>query len=226
MSKEISLTLNGIKVKGHSGMTILELTRENKIEIPTLCYSDELSPIGACRVCVVEVEGAKNLVGSCHTPIQEGMVIETHSPKVLEVRRIIVELLLSSHSGNCLVCSGANTCELRKLAADLGVGISRFRSKKRFYDLEEDCAWMFRDMSKCIQCLRCIRACGELAKKRLLSLGYRGFTNKVVAGLDVVLTDEECKLCDYCVKVCPVGAIIKPEKRFHKGKEKPLIIHE
>ncbi len=224
MSRKVNVTLNGKEVKGRSGMTILELARENNVEIPTLCYSDELSPIGACRVCVVEVAGAKNLVGSCHTPIQEGMVIETHSAKVLEARRIIVELLLSSHAGDCLVCANANTCELRKLAADLGIGISRFMPKRRFYPLEEDCPWISRDLTKCILCYRCVWACRELAGKNLLSSGYRGFENKIICGLDQPLDKEECKKCEECIKVCPTGAIVKPEKKFHKRKEKPLIV--
>lgn len=222
--KKVTVTLNGSRVKGQDGMTILELAKENDIEIPTLCYWDKLFPIGACRVCVVEVEGAKNLVGSCHTPIQDGMVIKTHSSKVLQARRIVVELLLSSHAGDCLICRQADTCELRKVAADLGIGISRFRPKRKFYPLEEDCPWIFRDMTRCILCYRCIWACRELAKKNLLSMGYRGFENKVIADIDKPLDNQDCKECQECIEVCPVGAIIKPEKRFYKRKENPLII--
>ena len=106
--KEINITLNDKQVKGREGKTILEVARENGIDIPTLCYIRELSPTGACRVCVVDVEGSRTLVGSCHTPITEGMVIHTHSPKVLEARRLIVELLLSGHCGCCFLCDKAN----------------------------------------------------------------------------------------------------------------------
>ena len=224
MAKDITVTLNGEIVKGRQGMSILELAKECGVEIPTLCYHSELSPIGACRVCVVEIEGAKNLAASCHTPVQEGMAIKTDSPKVIEARRIIVELLLSSHSGDCLFCTKANMCELRKLAADLGVGSSRFRPKKRFYPPEEDCPWIYRDMTKCILCYRCVLACRDLAKKGVLSCGYRGFKNKVISGLDNPLDKDFCRLCEECVRVCPVGAMAKPDRRFRKKIEKPLVI--
>ena len=119
----LALTINGAPVNGREGMTILEVARENGIDIPTLCYLEDLTPVGACRICVVEVEGSRTLVGSCHTPITQGMVINTHSPKVLEARKVIVELLLASHPDSCLVCDQANLCELRKIAADLEIGV-------------------------------------------------------------------------------------------------------
>jgi len=119
----ISININGQAVTARSGMTILETARENGIDIPTLCYIKDLPPVGACRLCVVEVEGSRTLVGSCHTPIAEGMVIHTHSPKVLEVRRILVELMLASHPDSCVICGEANCCELRKMAADLNIGL-------------------------------------------------------------------------------------------------------
>src|SRR4030042_4139488 len=142
MADKITVTLNGKKAQGSPGTTILDLARENGVEIPTLCYHSSLPSIGACRVCVVEVEGVKNLVGSCHTPIHEGMVIKTHSPRVLEARRVILELLLSSHSGECLFCSKANVCELRKLAAESGIAVSRFMPKKRFFSFEQDSTYI------------------------------------------------------------------------------------
>jgi len=116
---KINIPLNDSPVSGDEGMTILEIARENSIAIPTLCYTAELSPIGACRICVVEVEGTRTLVASCHTPIAPGMVIHTHSPKVLEARRSVMELLLASHSGSCYMCNTANICELRHVAADM-----------------------------------------------------------------------------------------------------------
>jgi NADH-quinone oxidoreductase subunit G/NADP-reducing hydrogenase subunit HndD len=116
---ELTVTIDGYQMSGREGMTILELAQEKGIDIPTLCYIPELPPTGACRVCVVEVEGSRTLVGSCHTPIAQGMVIYTNSPKVLETRKVIVELLLASHCGSCFMCEKANMWELRKIAADL-----------------------------------------------------------------------------------------------------------
>ena len=134
---EVTVTINGSQVSGREGTTILELARENGIDIPTLCYLSDLPPMGACRLCVVEVEGSRTLVASCHTPITEGMVVYTHSPKVLETRRVLVELLMASHPEVCLLCDKANICELRNIAADLDVGLPRFRARKHYYPIED-----------------------------------------------------------------------------------------
>jgi NADP-reducing hydrogenase subunit HndD len=134
---EITATIDRRQVKAREGMTILEAARENGIDIPTLCYHQDLTPLGACRICVVEVEGSRTLVGSCHTPITEGMVIHTRSDKVLATRKMIVELLLASHCGSCYMCDKANICELRQIAADLEVGLPRFQTRKNFYPLED-----------------------------------------------------------------------------------------
>jgi NADH dehydrogenase/NADH:ubiquinone oxidoreductase subunit G len=215
----IALTINGVAVSGREGMTILEVARENGIDIPTLCYLEDLPPVGACRLCVVEVEGSRTLVGSCHTPIAEGMVIHTHSPKVLAARRILVELMLASHPDNCLVCDEANRCELRKLAADLNIGLPRFKIRKHYYPIEDENPYIVRDMSKCILCRRCVAACQNIKGNKMLSIAYRGFDSKVIYGLDQPIGSEEaCRDCDTCISLCPTGALSKPVKI---GEEKP-----
>jgi formate dehydrogenase alpha subunit len=162
---------------------------------------------------VVEVEGLRTLVGACHTPAVEGMVIHTHSPKVLAARRVIVELLLASHPDNCLVCDKANLCELRRIAADLYVGIPRFRIKKHYYPIEDENPYIIRDMSKCIMCRRCINACQKIGNGNIFSVAYRGFNSKVIYKCDQVLGSEEtCRYCDICISVCPTGALTKPLK--------------
>jgi len=216
--------MNDSPVSGRDGMTILEVAQGNGMDIPTLCHSPELTPIGVCRICVVEVEGSRTLVGSCHTPITQGMVIYTHSAKVLEARKAIIELLLASHPDNCLVCDKANLCELRQIAADLGVGLIRFRSRKRYYPIEDVSPYIVRDLSKCILCRRCVRACYEIKKAGIYAMAYRGFASKVVVDLDQPLNKDVCQDCDVCIAQCPTGALSKPGRIRKEKKGKPLII--
>jgi len=220
----ITITINGFQLTGHEGMTILDVAQENGIDIPTLCHRPELTPIGACRICVVEVEGSRTLVGSCHTPIAEGMVIHTHSPKVLETRRVIVELLLASHCGSCFMCDKANICELRKIAADLEVGFPRFTVRKRYYPIEDVSPYIVRDLSKCILCRRCVRACREIAKQNVFGIAYRGFDSKVVVDFDQPIDKDVCRDCDVCISLCPTGAVSKPSRIGEEKKGEPLII--
>jgi NADH dehydrogenase/NADH:ubiquinone oxidoreductase subunit G len=210
---DVSLTINGNPVTGREGATILEIARENGIDIPTLCYLKDFSPVGACRLCVVEVEGSRTLVGSCHTPVTAGMVVQTHSPRVLEIRRILIELTLASHPDSCLVCDKANLCELRKIAADLNIGLPRFGLKKHYFPVEDANPCIIRDMSKCILCRRCVTACANEHGAKVFGMAYRGFGSKVIYGLDQPLVSEEdIRDCDTCVCLCPTGALRKPAR--------------
>lgn len=224
MEKKIKLTINGKEVSARPDMTILEVAKENGIDIPTLCYIPDLPPIGACRLCVVEVEGSRTLVGSCHTPVAEGMVIQTHSPKVIATRKVLVELMLASHPDACLVCDKANICELRRIAADLEVGLPRFRARKHYYPVEDENARMVRDMSKCVQCWRCVIACKSENGTPLFGMAYRGFDSKVIYGFDQPLGSQACDDCDACVEICPSGALRKVRKVGEERAVKALII--
>jgi len=221
---DIAVTINGVQLTGHEGATILEVAQAGGIDIPTLCYSPELPPIGACRICVVEVEGSRILVGSCHTPIAEGMVIHTHSAKVLETRRVIVELLLASHCGNCFLCDKANMCELRRIAADLDVGLPMFQTRRRYFPIEDISPYIVRDLSKCVLCQRCVIACNEIAKQNVFAVGYRGFDSKIIVDFDQPIDKEVCRDCNVCISFCPTGALSKPTKITEEKKGKPLII--
>jgi len=220
---EVKVTINGAQTSGREGVTILELAQENGIKIPTLCYLAELSPTGACRICIVEVEGSRTLVGSCHTPITPGMIIQTHSPKVLATRKVIIELLFASHCGFCMLCNKANVCNLRELAADLDVGLSPFQTRKRFYPIEDN-PYIQIDRTQCILCRKCVRACREIAGNGILGIAYRSFDTKIVIDNDQPLAQDTCRDCDICISVCPTGCLSKPKKLSAAKTGKPLII--
>lgn len=224
MEKKINLTINGKELSGRPGMTILEVAGENGIDIPTLCHIPDLPPIGACRLCVVEVEGSRTLVGSCHTPVADGMVIQTHSQKVIATRKVLVELMLASHPDACLICDKANICELRRIAADLEIGLPRFRTRKHYYPVEDENSGMLRDMSKCVQCRRCVVACKTPGGEPLFGMAYRGFDSKVVHGYDQPLGSETGDNCDACIEICPSGALQKVRRKGEERADRALII--
>jgi len=210
---EIRVVIDGREVKGRQGTTILEAAEKAGVTIPTLCHRPDLSPSGNCRICVVEVEGFLRLVASCHTPIGEGMVVYTNSPKVVATRRVNFELLITAHTGPCVMDTAARECELHTLASKLEVGVPSFKVRApRFYPVEDVSPYVRRDMSRCILCRRCVRACSEIAKKDIYSMAYRGFRSKVVVDWDVTSDKEACKDCGVCIDYCPTTALKTPEK--------------
>ena len=209
---EMRVSINGERIFCEEGKTILEAAEEAGIMIPTLCHRPDLTPEGNCRVCVVEVEGSPRLVASCHTPVTEGMVIKTATPKVLAARKTVLELLLAGHTGPCVTDECAGECELHYLAAQLEAGPPRFQVKKRrSYAVEEISPYVRRDMSRCILCRRCVRACAQIARKNVYSMAYRGFGSKVVVDCDVALDKEVCRDCGICIDYCPTSALTKPD---------------
>jgi len=210
---EIQVVINGKETSGHEQMTILQAAQKIGIEIPTLCYSPDLRPTGVCRICVVEVEGSRTLVGACHTPIAPGMIIHTHSPKVLAVRRANVELLQAAHDSVCVTDPTCQQCELHNLCTDLQVQRTGFRVRqRRSYPIEDNNPYVRRDMSKCILCRRCISACSEIAKKNIYAMAYRGYNSKVVVDFDDALTTEACRDCGICIDYCPTNALSRPRE--------------
>ena len=212
----ITITLNGVEVSGYTGMSILDLARESGVDIPTLCHDSNINPYGACRLCLVEDEHAKVLLTACVTPLRPQMVINTRSPRVLERRKTIIELMLASHPDSCLVCDKGNRCQLRKLAADMGIGRSQLHRIPHPAVIEEVNPFIERDLSKCILCAKCIRADQELVVEGALDYIGRGFASKPATLNDVPLEKSECTFCGTCVALCPTGALMEKE-RIYRG---------
>ncbi len=210
----ITITLDGREVSGHLGMTVLELAKESGVDIPTLCHDDQLPSTGACRICLVENEQNGALLASCVTPIASGMVINTHSPRVIERRKTIVKLMLTSHPDSCLVCDKGNRCQLRQIASDLGIGLVELQRIPQMASIEEINPFLQRDLSKCILCAKCIRACQELVVEGAIDYFGRGFTT-IPATLDnVPLEESECTFCGTCVALCPTGALMEKDRIY------------
>ena len=210
----ITITLDGREVSGYPGMTILELAKESGVEIPTLCHDDRLPATGACRVCVVENEQNGSLLASCVTPVASGMVINTRSPRVVERRRTIVKLMLASHPDSCLVCDKGNRCQLRQIASDLGVGLVELQRIPRTVGIQEVNPFLERDLSKCILCAKCIRACQELVVEGAIDYFRRGFTTIPTTLDNVPLENSECTFCGTCVALCPTGALMEKDRTY------------
>ena len=210
--KEIIINGNGFSFK--EGETIFEVADRNGIDIPSLCYIKGLTPTGACRICVVEVTGARNLLPSCATPAVHNMVVETESERVIQSRRINIELLLASGHHNCLTCEANGDCRLQELAYRYQVETVRFPESASRYPTETSNALIIRDFSRCILCGRCVQACNEVQVNHAISYGYRGAASKIVAVGDLPYDESDCVFCGECVRVCPVGALIEKPSRF------------
>ena len=210
MSKP-TLNINGMTVEFQTGQTILDVARSAGIyTIPTLCYLKDTTATGSCRMCMVEVEGARTLLPACATAATPGMVIKTESDRVDTARQMVLELLLASGNHNCLVCEANGVCELQALAYRYQVATPSFANPPDTpYDLEDNKHLIRRDFSKCIMCGRCVRACNEKQVNQAISIGYRGADNKIVTRADFAYSDSDCVFCGECVQSCPVGALLE-----------------
>ncbi len=238
MAEENIITINGNELVFEPGETILEVARRNSIDIPTLCYLKGATPTGACRVCVVEVKEAKTLLTACTTPATTGMVVKTESKPVVEARKEIIELLLSSGNHNCAVrdsdnkdwtqfqlgvqeydnskelCPVWGDCRLQELAYRYQVTGKKFPGTKTKYPMETVNPMIVRDFSRCIHCGRCVQACNEIQVNNAISFGYRGADTKIVAAGDRPLVESDCVFCGECIQACPVGALVEKDARY------------
>ena len=237
-AQQNTITINGNEWTFETGETILEVARRNHIDIPTLCHLKGTTPTGACRICVVEVEGADTLMASCATPAAPQMVVRTESPRVVAARRQILELMLASGNHNCTIrdagdrdwstfqmrvqsedqaaelCPVWGDCRLQDLAFRYQVTAKGLPAAETVYPMETVNPFILRDFSRCIHCGRCVQACNEVQVNNAIRFGYQGSRSKIVAADDRPLKDSDCVFCGECVQVCPVGALVEKDVRY------------
>ncbi|HMK44051.1 MAG TPA: formate dehydrogenase subunit alpha [Dissulfurispiraceae bacterium] len=208
MSKQeqsFSLTIDGLPVTAGSGMTVLQAARQAGISIPTLCHHPQLSPFGGCRLCIVQIEGVPRPVTACTTPVSGGMVVTTDSSEISALRRTVLELILSDHPNDCMVCEAAGACDLQDLAYQFGLRDNPYPGERRLYEKRDANPFIERDMEKCIACGRCVKACDEIQGVGAINFTYRGFKTKICPPFE---RDLDCEFCGQCVQFCPTGALV------------------
>lgn len=211
---EVTLRIDDREIAVEEGTMILEAATRAGIAIPHLCYREDLSITGSCRLCVVEVEGARNLVASCAVPVGNKMVVRTNTKRVQDSRRQVVELLLSDHPYDCMTCEKSGACDLEKYAYRFGIKKSRFEGEKHTYPIRSANPFYERDYNKCILCARCVTVCHEVQYCEAVDQSKRGFATKVAAPFDVDMKESTCVYCGNCVSVCPTGALTEKAGRF------------
>lgn len=206
--ENVTLTIDGIRVTVPEDYYIIEAAKKVGIEIPALCYDPNLEVVGACRICLVEIEGRNKLEASCSTRVREGMVVHTESEKVVAMRREILQLLLDNHPNDCLTCQKAGECLLQTYAYRYDVKFRKHGGARRPNYVDTSSPYILKDDSKCILCGKCVRTCAQVHDRKVLSFAGRGFDTRIVADADFTLEESTCVSCNRCVTVCPVGALV------------------
>lgn len=208
----VNLKINNVPVSVPEGTTVLEAAKIAGIKIPTLCYMKDINAIGACRVCVVEVKGARSLVASCVYPVNEGMEVFTNSPKVRESRKTTIELLLSNHRKDCLSCDRNMNCELQALSYEYGCDANRFGGAVTPGETDTSTNYLVRDNSKCVLCRRCVAVCAKTQSVGVIGPNERGFNTHIACAFEQPLSYSSCVACGQCINVCPTGALHEKEE--------------
>ena len=207
----ITLTIDGIEVKAPEGSTILEAAKIAGIDIPTLCFLKDINEVGDCRMCIVEVEGRRGFATSCIQKVEEGMVVHTHTPNVLEARHVILDLIISNHAKDCLTCTRSGNCELQALATKFNVLNVEFPGEMSKHKIDDLSPSIVRDFNKCILCRRCVAACKNVQKIGAIDCINRGFESCISTVGDHSLNDVNCTNCGQCIQACPTGALHEKE---------------
>lgn len=207
----VNIKINGREYQVPKTATILEAARIANIHIPTLCYLKNINAIGACRLCLVEVKGARGMVTSCVTMVTEGMEVYTNTPAIMSARKINLELVLSNHNKQCLSCIRSTTCELQKLCNEYGVDEDYFESNEIETKNDESSVSIIRDNSKCILCRRCVAACGNVQGIGVIGANDRGYDTHIGSAFEMDLAKTSCVNCGQCIVVCPVGALYEKD---------------
>ncbi len=218
--EEISLTINGKHINCVPGTSVLNAAEGNGIKIPTLCHHPHLDPAGACRLCLVEDEKSGRIMASCVTPVSPNMAIQTESPSIKKHRTNIIRLMMANHPESCIVCNQGNRCELRQIAAQLGVGQIGLYPMPHYTGFEAANPFIIRDLSKCILCGKCIRADHELVVVGAIDYNLRGFRSRPTAAHEMPLEKSNCTFCGTCVSMCPTGALVAKNTQYVGAPQK------
>ena len=207
----INLTIDGQKITVPEGTTILNAAKQAGIDIPTLCFLKEINEVGDCRMCIVEVEGRKGFATSCIQQVEEGMVVHTHTPNVLEARHVILDLIISNHAKDCLTCTRSGNCELQTLATKFNVLDIEFPGEMNKHKIDDSSPSIVRDFNKCILCRRCVATCKNVQEIGAIDCVNRGFESCISTVGDHSLNDVDCTFCGQCIESCPTGALHEKE---------------
>ena len=217
----VSIHINGKEVLAAQGATILQACNQAGVRIPTFCHDERLKAEGSCRICVVEVEGAPSLVPACAHTVSPDMKVETHSPKVMRLRRQLLELYLSNHEVNCLVCERSGSCLLQDYSYEYGVNMQKYAGRKRSAGPPVAGKFFYLDQRKCILCRKCTRVCNQLQGNKVWATAGRGFETEINTPFEIDLEENGCVSCGNCVSACPVGALTpKKGERFREWEVK------
>ena len=210
----MNLTIDGLQVAAEPWTTILSAARAAGIDIPTLCQDDRLEPFTACRLCLVEVEGARAPLVACGTNVSDGMAVRTSTPEIDEQRVVLLDLLLSDHKNDCIVCDQAGGCRLQEMAYRFGISTTSYAGEARDYPAREDTPFIAYDPAKCILCGRCVGVCREVQQCNVLDFAERGFDSLITTSFGRSMVETECEMCGNCVSACPTGALQDKLSRF------------